>query len=93
VASSSTSGRGKPKSQAVARGGSASFGECGYFPYLGGLMVTADRRDERASPLALGGWARLESAQRNRLGYPGPRLYTRYPTAGTSGAPAPSPPR
>jgi len=43
----------------------------GTFEEIGGTSVS--------SPLALGVWARLESAHDNRLGFAGPRLYALYP--------------
>jgi subtilase family serine protease len=43
----------------------------GTFEEIGGTSVS--------SPLALGVWARLESAHGNRLGFAAPRLYALYP--------------
>jgi pseudomonalisin len=43
-----------------------------------------------SSPLALGSWAVIETANGNRLGFASPLLYSLYPTAGcTDGVPAP----
>jgi subtilase family serine protease len=57
----------------------------GTFEEIGGTSVS--------SPLALGVWARLDSAVNNKLGFAGPRLYALYPKAGcTSGVnPQPTP--
>ena len=54
-------------SQDVARGASASFGECEEFPYLDGLLVTNDEAMNELPHLNSGEWARgARTADRTR---------------------------
>ena len=59
----------------------------GTIVYINGAANCCWGGTSLASPLAMGAWARLETAFSNKLGFAGIRLYAGYPDFGTASAP------
>src|SRR6202043_3885781 len=52
--------------------------------YLNGVSTCCYGGTSLSSPLAVGVWARLQTAYGNKLGFASPRLYAKYPAFGTA---------